>query len=490
MKYALSLFLAVVISDLSAQTPDFSWQKIMWNYSGQGNVINETEDGGYIIFGTKWDEALNGEYLLFKVDSELNLVWQKTYGGSLYEEATNMISTPDGGFLLAGHSDSADGDISNNLGNRDLWLVKTDAQGNLEWEKNYGGSNSEVYGKIFLAENGYLLISSSDSSDGNVGGNNGSGDFWIVKISENGDIEWENHFGGSEYEVPVSALATPSQEYIIAGYSNSTDGDIADPRGNFDFWIVKVNSSGELIWEKSLGGSNVDKPMGIIRDHEDGYLVFGNSNSWNGDITAPLGQNDGWVVKLNDEGNVVWDKSFGGSGSDGIIDFKLSQNNGYIFSGVYQPENQIMQCTVEETDSDGNEVWKMLFGTAGWWGVDYYLREIKYSEDGDLLAVGDFASDHYSYFWLGKINLEMMSTVENTTSTVSIYPNPVKDFLYLNSHETIEKIEIYNSAGKLVLQREIHSEKNPKIDMRHFASGVYYIMITTRNQTHALSFLI
>ena len=221
MKLATTLFFVLCFGHLlKSQTPDFLWQKTMETTVPYdfGKTIIETSDNGYLIFGSKGQQDMSGDFWLFKLDSNRNLVWEHYYGGSQHEEAGNMIQTADGNYLLAGSSNSQDGDVNGNHGEDDIWLVKVDASGNILWEKSFGGSHSENYGKIVeVTDNGYLLIASSDSMDGNVGGNNGSHDYWVVKISDNGELEWGNNCGGSAYEVPISAISTAENEYIVVG---------------------------------------------------------------------------------------------------------------------------------------------------------------------------------------------------------------------------------------------------------------------------------
>lgn len=484
-------FLFYVFTNLPAQVPEFLWEKTMFGNNSHGKNVFETQDGGYVIFGSYLQESESMDYWLFKLDENLELVWEQVYGGSLSEEAINALQTEDGGFLLSGNTYSSDADVSENHGGSDFWLVKTDAEGNLEWEKSFGGSGDEHNGRIVeVPGNGYLLTGSTNSNDGDVGGNMGSSDYWVVKITTEGEIEWENNFGGSGFEVPVSAIPTADEGFIVAGYTESTDGQINNPHGDFDYWVIKIDQSGNLNWEKSLGGSYVDKPMGIMKDHEDGYLVFGNSNSSNGDISFPLGANDGWVIKLDEDGNIIWDKSFGGEGTDGIIDFKLSPNGGYIYSGVYQPENSVARCIIEETDADGNEIWEKLFGMVGWWGIDYYQNEIKYDEDGNLLSLGDFTSDYFSYAWLAKLSLENMGISEIEKTDLKLYPNPAKNYFYLNSKIPIDKIEIYNAAGQIVLTTKLNAETNPKVNIESVVPGIYQVKIQTQNFIHSLKILV
>ena len=175
----------------------------------------------------------------------------KTLGGSNVDDAQSIRQTTDGGYIIAGSSNSGDGDISGNHGNYDYWIVKLDSNGNMQWQKSLGGSSMDMAQSIQqTSEGGYIVAGSSSSNDGDVSGNHGGGDYWIVKLDINGNIQWQKSLGGSSSEQVNSVQQTFDGGYIIAGTTVSTDGDITVSYGNNDFWVVKLDSGGNMQWQK------------------------------------------------------------------------------------------------------------------------------------------------------------------------------------------------------------------------------------------------
>src|SRR5690606_33017833 len=154
------------------------------------------------------------------------------------------------------------------------------------------------------ADGGYIAAGSSSSNDGDVTGNNGDDDFWILKLNTTGNIEWQKSMGGSANDRPYSIQQTEDGGYIVAGSSSSNNGDVSGNHGNTDYWVVKLNTVGEITWQKSLGGSSLDIARSIRQTADGGYIVAGNSRSLDGDVTGNNGEFDYWVVKLNSSGTI------------------------------------------------------------------------------------------------------------------------------------------------------------------------------------------
>ncbi|MEZ5199037.1 MAG: hypothetical protein R2764_22440 [Bacteroidales bacterium] len=307
--YGKNDYWAVKLSDIGA----VEWEK---NFGGSdhdyGESILQTTDGGYILAGHTESNDIdvtgnNGgyDYFIIKLFESGSIEWNTTLGGSDWDKATDIKQTSDGGYIVTGYSGSSDGDVGGNNGNFDYWVVKLSSTGILEWEKNLGGSGLEWANSIQqTSDNGYITAGYSGSSDGDVGGNNGSFDYWIVKLTSSGAIEWEKNYGGTNSEEAYSIIQTLDGGYLIAGSSNSNDGDIGGNQGMKDYWIVKVSSTGVMEWEKNLGGSNDDVAYSVKQVADGGYIIMGDSGSSDGDVSATYGNNDFWVVKLDADGNI------------------------------------------------------------------------------------------------------------------------------------------------------------------------------------------
>ncbi len=274
------------------------------------------------------------------LDPSGNLQWQKCLGGSLSDWAESVIQTRDGGYLAGGSTYSNDGNVSGNHGNSDGWIVKLDSLGNLQWQKCLGGSSSDwVNSVIQTTDGGYLVATVAYSNDGNVSGNHGQSDYWIVKIDENGNLIWQKCFGGSDNDLAESIIQTTDGGYLIGGMSSSQDGNVSGNHGSGDYWVVKLDGGGNLQWQKCFGGSSGDWAESVIQTADGGYLVGGFSASSDGDVSGNHGSGDYWVVKLDDEGNLQWQKCLGGSQFDYLYSLIQTTDRQYLTVGYTYSNN-------------------------------------------------------------------------------------------------------------------------------------------------------
>jgi hypothetical protein len=236
-----------------------------------------------------------------------SIQWQKCLGGTLNEIATSIQQTFDGGYIAAGKTQSNDGDVSGNHGGDDIWVVKIDSSGNIRWQKSLGGSDYEFTSSPIqqTSDGGYIVAGVSESNDGDVTGhhydyvnNIYSDDYWVVKLDTIGNIQWQKCLGGSFSNGACSIQQTSDGGYIVAGASSSNDGDVTGNHGNMDYWLVKLNNSGNIQWQKSLGGLGDDFDVFSVRQtYDKGYIVSGLSESNDGDVSGnhdTSGINIGW----------------------------------------------------------------------------------------------------------------------------------------------------------------------------------------------------
>jgi hypothetical protein len=235
--------------------------------------------------------------------------WQKCLGGSWDDYATSVQQTFDGGFIVTGWTYSTDGLVTGNHGACDVWVVKMDAAGNPQWEKTYGGSGSDfAYYILQSADSGYIVAGISTSTDGDLTENKGLDDVWVLKLDATGNIEWQRSLGGSNYDDAYSVIETPGGGFVFAARSASSDGDVSTNHGGYDYWIFKLDGVGNLMWEKSFGGTHDDKAHSIDIAAANGFIISGYSDSDDGDLTENHGLIDYWVIKLDSNGNLLWQK--------------------------------------------------------------------------------------------------------------------------------------------------------------------------------------
>lgn len=255
---------------------------------------------------------------LLRIGPSGNLIWQKTFGGSSADICNSMALCADGGFILGGSSSSTNGDASGNHGDKDFWIVKTDSAGNLQWQQSLGGSGTdECYAIRTTHDGGYIASGLTNSNDSQVSGNQGAFDFWVVKLDAAGSITWQRCLGGSSNEVSTTALENSAGEIMVSGYTNSGDGDVLDNHGSSDYWLVWLDSAnGNMLSQHTYGGTNSDIAYDLIPTIDGGYMLAGGSFSSNFDVTSSHGGEDFWFVKTDVSGNIVWERTYGGTGND------------------------------------------------------------------------------------------------------------------------------------------------------------------------------
>ncbi|MBK8563484.1 MAG: gliding motility-associated C-terminal domain-containing protein [Saprospiraceae bacterium] len=317
------------------------WQR---NYGGAAidiaTGIVPTSDGGYVVAGgtTSFDGNVFGNQGLedawvLKLDGVGNIIWSQTFGGSLNERAESIHPTTDGGFILAGYSESADGDIATNKGEFDYWVFKLDANGALQWQRNLGGSLADfAFDALQTQDGGYLVVGSSISTDGDVNGSNGFYDYWLTKLDPSGDLVWQKNFGGAGEERAYGISLDVSGAYVL-GTSNSSDFDVPGNYGSDDFWVIKVDLTGNLMWSKNLGGNFEERGLGLFSKAAGGVLVVGYSSSNNIDLQGNYGSKDGWLLNLDEDGQIIWERNFGGSNDDRLYSVMELAEGGYACAG-------------------------------------------------------------------------------------------------------------------------------------------------------------
>ena len=360
--------------------------------------------------------------------------WQKTFGGTNNDEAYSVIQTAENGYAVAGLTFSNDGDVSGNHGGADFWVMKLDSSGQLLWQKALGGtSNDYAHSLIQAVDGGYAVAGEAGSNNGDVVGNHGGFDFWVVKLSSTGQLEWQKTLGGTGNDYAQSLIQTAEGGYAVAGYTHSTDGDVSGNHGGEDFWVVKLDSSGELEWQKTLGGTGDDAAYSLIQTTEGGYAVAGNTHSTDGDVSGNHGLRDFWVVKLSSTGQLEWQKTLGGTNYDEVYSLIQTTEGEYSVAGV---------TLSNDGDVSGNhgegDFWIVELNSSGQLqlqktlGGAYYEKAqtlIQTADGGTAVAGlsysidGDVSGNHgRSDFWV--VKLGATSTITATVgANGSIFPS-------------------------------------------------------------------
>jgi len=346
--------------------PDTEWEK---TFGGSDNEkaysIEQTTDGGYILAGeTNSYGAGEFDVYLVKTDALGKIEWEKTYGGSGTEFARSVRQTTDGGYIIAG------GTNSYGAGWYDFYLVKTDALGNIEWEKKYGGSdNEEAYSIEQTTDGGYIIAGETRSY--------GAGEFdvYLVKTDALGNIEWEKTYGGSDYEEAYSIEQTTDGGYILAGGTISYGV-------NGDAYVVKTDASGNKEWEKTYGGSNTEYIRSVHQTTDGGYILAGDSANFS------IEWYDIYLVKTDASGNKEWEKIIDSGSWDDGFSVEQTTDGGYIIAGDTGFCDVNGDAYLVKTDALGKIEWEKTVG-----GSDYDCAcSVGQTTDGGYIIAGDTAS--------------------------------------------------------------------------------------------------
>lgn len=401
----LAAFLPFALFSQQGACVLIDWSK---NYGGfeneRANDVVETPDGGFIVVGASRSSnqqvsANNGQsdYWVLKLDTDGGIEWERNFGGSLDDNASAVALTPGGGYLVAGGAVSFDQDVTGNLGEEDVWLVKLDANGNLEWSRNYGGSNNERAESISpTSDGGYILACYSESNDGDVSGNQGDFDYWLLKIDAVGNIEWENNFGGSLAEFGFDAEQTSDGGYLMIGSTFSNNGQITMNQGFYDYWLVKTDASGNLAWQRTYGGAGEERAYELELLSDGSAIIAGTSNSSSGDLPSNNGSADYWVLRVDANGDIIWSENLGGSLEDRSFAIAAASDDNFLMTGFASSGNVDVSgnygskdAWLLKIDPDANVIWeKNIGGTA-----DDRLYAILETAEGGFVGAGLSTSD-------------------------------------------------------------------------------------------------
>jgi len=386
-----------------------------------GSVV-KTSDGGMIVVGhtNSSDGDINKQYdqidiWIIKIDSQGNKVWSKTIGGSKNDYGTSIIATNDGNFIISGYTESSDGIVPSNFGLHDFLVVKINSSGDVIWSKNYGFSGHDHAHKIIqTSDGGYFVVGFSEYSGiegsggtqnngegheiGHKGVQHGSGEFIGVKINSQGEFMWYRYFGGTQNDRVNDVVEANDGGFLMVGFSESSDFDINDNKGSYDFWVVKLQSSGSLAWKHNYGGSGIDQAFGVVKTNNNSYLIVGRSNSDDKDISVSLGGFDAWVIHIDDHGHLIWNKSFGGSEFDSAEQIRMLSNGNFgivgntrsILNNNNKGENDFWFLEVDNK-ANSKVYWQKTFGGSN---IDI-AKDFYQNNNNEIFIVGESQSSDF-----------------------------------------------------------------------------------------------
>ncbi len=448
-----------IMGFLYAQTvPDTQWTKMFGGTNSEYSYcVQQTSDGGYVIIGnTNYFGAGLDDIYFVKTDSAGNESWSATFGGADNDYGYFVKQTSDGGYIIVGGTNSF------GAGFEDVYLIKTDASGNVSWTKTFGGSDDDEGRCVQQTSDGGFVIVGFTRSFGI-----GDYDVYLIKTDANGDTSWTRQIGGNADDFGYSVQQTSDGGYIIVGYTNSYGA------GYDDIYLIKFNLNGDSVWVKTFGGSNNDYGYCVQQTSDGGYIIAGITYSYG------AGGADVYLIKTDANGNLTWAKTFGGSYNDGGYAVCEISGGGYIitgYTGSYGAGG--MDVYLIRTDANGDTLWTKTVGGTG----DEEGFFIQQTSDQGFITVG-YTSSFTVYPEVYLIKL----TSEQDVNEYSPVSKETVGLTHFNSHEGAilnliisrraeVSLKIYDILGRVIkvpLKGE-YSEGFYRIRFRPKRKGIYF----------------
>lgn len=523
IKNILFFSLLIVSITIKGQVPVSEWQNTIGGSNDDYLIVSkQTLDGGYILggysnsnfSGDKTENSNGGfDYWVIKLNSLGIIQWQNTIGGNDDDFLSDISQTTDGGFIIGGRSASnISGDkTENSNGSQDYWVLKLNSIGIIQWQNTIGGaSNDQLYSISETNDGGFIIggRSASNISGDKTENSIGTQDYWVLKLNSVGIIQWQNTIGGSQTDQLRTVKQTSDGGYILGGYSTSQiSGDKTEnSNGGHDYWIVKLNSTGNIQWQNTIGGSGSDYLFSIDETSDGDFILTGNSSSnISGDKTENTnGQNDIWVLKLNSTGIIEWQNTIGGSLDELSRSVIQLASGGYVLvgytnSGISGDKSENSNGDFDywfiKLDNTGVLEYEKSFGGSN---LDRLISVSQTSEGGFILSGysnSDISGDKTENsnglldFWVIKLSAETLSISKNELKNkIRIHPNPIENkFSIHNLSLNHSLFKIYDLNGRLVHSNNINEIA---IDISNLTSGFYFLNILNKHNVTLNTFKI
>lgn len=546
MKQPLNLlvFSLMLITTIS-NAQDILWEK---SYGGKHAEylydVQPTADYGFILAGSSIsgktgnkDAANKGDldYWIWKMNEKGDLDWQKSFGGSGVDLLQSIRLTSDGGYILAGTSDSKKGldKKEDAKGQEDFWIIKLDAKGNELWQKTIGGTGQEkLHSIIQTTDGGYLIGGSSssyksrNSSDGTTDlfgkseNTRGNLDYWVVKLKEDGTIEWQKTIGGKYFDELKSVVVLSNGNYLLGGYSNSPiSGDkMEDCFGLGDYWLVQLDKDGVLVWQQTLGGNLDDNLFSAFATKDGGFIVGGNSNSGSTNTKTKTSEkgSDFWVVKFDKTNSIEWQENYNYGEKDVLTSIIENEDGTFLIGGYAQSEVRSQQSEIGnkaslkgKNDKDGindyialkinakgEEIWSQTVGSKG----DEVMKKLLETRDGGYLLAGtSFSKTGFSKdrkvvkggndFWV--VKLKDKDKPEKERLLLEAFPNPAQTFtnVVIGYEYSSGTATLYDLNGRQLQSFTLDGNRTLPIEMSSYPTGIYIVEVQSNLEKHSIKII-
>ncbi|MEL7195421.1 MAG: OmpA family protein [Bacteroidota bacterium] len=396
------LFFLLLSSTLSAQIA--FWQTYLGGSAlDRGKEMFVQPDGTIIIAGETYSQndqfdgnhSSNGDIVIFKYSTQGNFFWKSYIGGSETESLGDLHQTSDGGFILVGTTKSSDGDLSLNRGGSDIMVAKLDAKARIEWVRTLGTKYNDHGNAVRELPNGDYLLGGDIGAPKPVGEElpHAGYECYLARLSPTGNVKWTQYYGGTGNEKVVDIQVLGDNNFLIISNSDSKDLDVGQSMGEKDAWLFRIDGEGEMTWQTSFGGEKDDDIQCSIIDREGNIVMGGTTFSQGGLIQEQKGNGDIWMVKLTPKGQLIWSKTFGGSRAEGINDIRLTRDDQYIVCGLTKSRTTDGDIELNQGYFDGwllkisEQGTRLWSRTIGYEGKDV-LTAIQALPEGGFLALG------------------------------------------------------------------------------------------------------
>lgn len=446
--------------------------------------VQQTPDGGYIVLGMSTDETFAGpedEYYnidVTRLSATGAVLWRRLYGGLGNDFGYTIRNTVDGGFIVAASTSSIDKDVTAGLGGYDVWVLKLSAVGDIEWQKSFGGTGNEAAFDIRqTTDTGYILVGRTTSANGDVTENKGGFDMWVVKLTRTGALQWQHTFGGTADDNLMSVMQTSDGGYIVAGDTYSANGDISGSHGSEDYWVAKLSAAGIIEWKKCYGGANADYAQCVRLTPDGGYIVAGGSNSVDGDVTGNIGTGDMWIVKLSATGAVTWQRNYGSTAHDAANSIELTTDGGFIVAGWASGGNMnvtgftgLRDQWLVKLSALGALQWQKCLNKNGFNEANCVIQ----NGVGDYIVAGravSLTAPEASDGWVVALSQAAGISSFDMAGKYAAFPNPTTGMLFLNS--VAASVAVYNAIGANLKV----AYSTDRIDLSSLPPGAYTIAV-------------
>jgi hypothetical protein len=321
----------------------------------------------------------------------VNVEWSHNFGGAKNEASYSITKTGDGGFVLAGSATSFGAGLS------DFWLVKTDSSGTMNWNRTYGGAGDDIASVIIQAGDGFVILGMTSSFG------EGRFDYWLIKVNSNGNMLWNKTYGGVADDFGASVIQTNDGGYALTGWTNSFGA------GGEDLWLVKTDSSGNMVRNKTYGSNYNDEAHSLVQTGDGGFLIAG-------DTAFESGNEDAWLVKVGSNGSMIWNRTFGGPTLDTFLSLAQLKDGSIALSGYTSSYGSgSNDAWLVKTDSTGTLQWNKTYGGPN----DEQTYSLINADDGGFALVGQATVDTHKNYWLAKTDSSgnLQWNIKNSATT-------------------------------------------------------------------------